>query len=43
MSNINGLHVLRETVEKIDLSDLPASIKAKVEDAFRNGKKSVTI
>ena len=43
MSNINGLHVHRERVEKIDLSDLPANIKAEVEDAFRKGKKSVTI
>lgn len=43
MSNINGFHVQSKTVEKIDLSDLPADIKAKVEDAFRKGQKSVTI
>lgn len=42
-SNINGFHVHSETVEKIDLSDLPANIKAEVEDAFRKGQQSVTI
>lgn len=43
ISNINGLYVQSETVEKIDLSDLPANIKTEVEDAFRKGQKSVTI
>ena len=43
MLNIKGGYVQSETVEKIDLSDLPANIKAKVEEAFRRGQKAVTI
>jgi len=43
ITNINGLHIHSETVEKINFSDLPANIKAEVEDAFRKGQKSVTI
>lgn len=43
MSISNGFHVQSGTIEKIDLSDLPASIKDKVQDAFRKGQKAVTI
>jgi hypothetical protein len=43
MSNGNGLYLQSEEVEKVDFSDLPANIKAKVEDAFRRGQKEVNI
>jgi hypothetical protein len=43
MPNINDLHVHSETVEKIDLANLPANVRDEVEDAFRKGQKSVTI